>query len=180
MRLLILLIALLPALAAAQYKWTDASGRVTYGDNPPRDAKNIERIGTAATGSSDPMAVLPYEVRRAATNFPVTLYTAPECGACVAARDLLRARGAPFTEISIGTAQDRDAFLKLDLGDKVPVLTVGRQSLREFSPDGWHRTLDSAGYPRSAQLPPAWRNPAPRPLVAPAAPPAAAGSTDGG
>jgi glutaredoxin len=171
------LISLLPALAAAQYKWIDANGRVTYGDNPPREAKNIERLGGAAADTADPMGALPYEVRRAAAGFPLTLYTAPECGACAAARDLLRARGAPFSEVTLGTPLDRDAFLKLELGDKVPVLMVGRQGVKEFTPELWHRTLDTAGYPRNIQLPPSWRNPAPRPLVAPApaAPAAAAG-----
>jgi glutaredoxin len=175
MRFIALLIAAsLPALAAAQYKWLDADGRVTYGDNPPREAKKIERLRSPATDEADPMAGLPYEVRRAAAAFPLTLYTAPECGACDAARDLLRARGAPFAEVTVGTPQDRSAFLKLDLGDKVPVLVVGRQSVKEFSPEQWHRTLDTAGYPRSAQLPPAWRNPAPRPLTPPGAAPATA------
>ncbi|MDZ7653197.1 MAG: glutaredoxin family protein [Burkholderiaceae bacterium] len=178
MRLLtLLLIALLPAVVAAQYKWTDANGRTTYGDNPPRDAKNIEPVRRSSAESSDPLAVLPLEVRRAAAAFPLTLYTAPECGACGAARELLRARGAPFSEVTLGTPQDIEAFKKLDLGEKVPVLSIGRQSVKELNPDEWHRALDSAGYPRSAYLPPSWRNPAPRPLVAPAAVPAAAPAT---
>ena len=170
MRLLVLLIAALPALACAQYKWIDANGRVTYGDNPPREAKNIERLGGGpASGSSDPMAALPYEVRRAAAASPLTLYTSPDCGPCGAGRDLLRARGAPYAEVTLATPQDVEAFRKLDLGEKVPVLMVGRQGVKEFNPDEWHRALDTAGYPRSAFLPPTWRNPAPRPLVAPAA-----------
>jgi len=179
MRFIALLIAaLLPTLAAAQFKWLDANGRVTYGDNPPRDARNIEPVRRSADGSSDPMAALPYEVRRAAAAFPLTLYTSPECGSpCSGARDLLRARGAPYAEVTIGTPQDGEAFKKLDLGDKVPVLMVGRQSVKEFRPDDWHRALDTAGYPRSAQLPPSWRNPAPRPLApAATAAPTAAGS----
>jgi glutaredoxin len=173
MRLLLLLLAVLPALATAQYKWTDANGRVNYGDNPPRDAKNIERVGGKGAPSSDPMAALPFEVRRATAAFPLTLYTSPDCGPCGAARDLLRARGAPYGEVTLGTAEDIEAFRKLDLGEKVPVLMVGRQGVKEFNPDEWHRALDTAGYPRSAYLPPTWRNPAPRPLVAP---PAAAAS----
>lgn len=182
MRLLALLIAaFLPALAAAQFKWVDANGRVTYGDNPPRDAKNIEPVRRTGADSSDPLAALPYEVRRAAAAFPLTLYTASDCGSpCSGARDLLRARGAPYAEITLATPQDLEAFKKLDLGDKVPVLMVGRQSVKEFKPDDWHRTLDSAGYPRSAQLPPSWRNPAPKPLAPPAAAAPAAAASSGG
>jgi len=169
-----LLTALLPAVAAAQYKWVDANGRVTYGDNPPREAKNIEPVRRTSSESSDPLAVLPLEVRRAAAGFPLTLYTAPDCGGCAAGRDLLRARGAPYSEVTVSTPQDLEAFKKLDLGEKVPVLMVGRQAVKEFNPDEWHRTLDGAGYPRTAYLPPSWRNPPPRALVAPAAAPAAA------
>jgi len=178
MRLIALAIALLPAVAAAQFKWLDANGRVTYGDNPPREAKNIERLGVAPP-DSDPAAALPYELRRAAASLPLTLYTAPDCGACNGARELLMARGAPYAEVTVGTPQDIDAFRKLDLGEKVPVLMVGRQSLKEFAPDLWHAALDTAGYPRGAMLPRSWRNPPPRSLVAPKTAPAAVGTAAG-
>lgn len=157
------LLCLLPSLAAAQFKWLDANGRVTYGDNPPREARNVERVG-APVGEADAGATLPFEVRRAVAGFPLTLYTAADCAACAGARDLLRARGAPYTEITIGSARDMEAFRKLDLGDRVPVLMVGRQALKELQPELWHSTLDTAGYPRAATLPRTWRNPPPRPL----------------
>lgn len=168
------LLCLLPAVAGAQFKWLDANGRVTYGDNPPRDARNIERVG-APVGEADPSAALPFEVRRAAATFPLTLYTAPDCAACAGARDLLRARGAPYTEITIGSARDMEAFRALNLGDRVPVLMVGRQALKELQPEQWHSTLDTAGYPRAATLPRNWRNPPPRPM-APQDPAAEAGT----
>lgn len=170
LRSLLVAITLLPAVAAAQFKWIDADGRVGYGDSPPRDAKKVERIG-AASSEASPMAGLPFEVRRAATNFPLTLYTMANCPACDAARDLLRSRGAPYAELTVTTADDLAAFRKLDYGDRMPVLQMGRQTLREFAPEAWHSSLDSAGYPRSAVLPSSWRNPAPRALApAPASP----------
>lgn len=158
------LLSLLPTLALAQFKWTDANGRVHYGDNPPRDARNIERVGAggASAPEGDPAAALPFEVRRAMSNFPLTLYTAPDCGPCNGARELLRARGAPYTEVTVTSQKDLQAFRALQLGDKVPVLVVGRQAVREFDPQAWHISLDSAGYPRNAVLPRTWRNPAPR------------------
>jgi glutaredoxin len=178
MRLLVLAFALLPAIVAAQYKWIDANGRVTYGDNPPREAKNVERM-RGAVPDADPVDALPFEVRRAVASFPLTLYTAPDCAACSGARELLRARGAPYSEVTVATLQDREAFLKMNLGNQVPVLMVGRQGLKEFDPDLWHRTLDTAGYPRNAVLPRSWSNPAPRSLVAPAAPDAATSAATG-
>lgn len=162
--LIVVIVALLPAIAAAQFKWIDANGRVTYGDNPPRDAKSIEPLRRPEP-DLDPSLALPLELRRAVTNFPLTLYTSPKCSPCAAARDLLQARGAPYAEVTLTTPADIEAFSKLDLGDKVPVLIVGRQSLKEFLPTAWHTTLDTAGYPRASQLPRNWRNPAPKPLA---------------
>lgn len=164
-----LAIALLPAVAAAQFKWIDAEGRITYGDNPPLDAKNIEPLRRAEP-VVDPALALPLELRRAVANFPLTLYTSPACSPCIAARELLQVRGAPYTEITLATPQDIEAFRKLDLGEKVPVLMVGRQSVKEFMPSAWHTTLDTAGYPRTSQLPRTWRNPAARSMVTPTGP----------
>ena len=183
-RVLFTIAALLPAVGAAQFKWIDANGRVNYGDVPPPDARRIEAV-TRTFGDADPVATLPLELRRAVASFPATLYTSADCGTpCNAGRDLLRARGTPFTEITIGTPQDLEAFRKLGFGDRVPVLTVGRQSVPQLQSDRWNELLDSAGYPRNAVLPRSWSNPAPRPLTPPAAtaaasaaPPAPPGST---
>lgn len=172
--LLCAIAVLLPGVTAAQFKWIDAAGRVNYGDNPPSDARNVEPISRPFTGDADPVATLPLELRRAVANFPVTVYTSADCGTpCSAGRDLLRLRGTPFTEITIGTPQDLEAFRKLGFGDRVPVLTVGRQSVTELQSDRWNALLDSAGYPRNATLPRNWSNPAPRPLAPPSTPTAA-------
>jgi glutaredoxin len=168
------LIALLlaPASACAQYKWTDADGRVVYGDNPPRDARNIQRIDArGASGDADALAALPFDLRRAAREFPVTLYTTRDCPPCEAARALLRARGIPYAERTVTTPQDIEALEKLGHGKRLPVLTVGRQTQREFEAGAWNALLDAAGYPRASQLPRTWQQPAPQPL-APRPPPA--------
>lgn len=171
-RALCMTAVLLPGISQAQYKWIDPAGRVNYGDTPPTDARKVEQVGRPFSGDADPIATLPLEVRRAAANFPVTVYTSRDCGTpCDTGRDLLRARGTPFTEITIGSPQDLDAFRKLGFGDRVPVLAVGRQSVTELNSERWNSLLDSAGYPRNATLPRTWSNPTPRPL---APPPAAA------
>ncbi|MCX7902220.1 MAG: DUF4124 domain-containing protein, partial [Burkholderiaceae bacterium] len=90
----LLALVLMPACASAQYKWLDADGRTVYGDNPPREARNVQKIDArAASGESDALAALPYELRRAVRDFPVTLYTTASCAPCEAARALLIARG---------------------------------------------------------------------------------------
>lgn len=163
------LIALLlaPAWAAAQYKWTDADGRIVYGDNPPRDARNIQRIDArGAAGEADSLAALPFELRRAAREFPVVLYTTSDCPPCEAARALLRARGIPYTERTVTTPQDLEALEKLGHGKRLPVLAVGRQTQREFEAGAWNALLDAAGYPRASMLPRTWQPAAPQPLAA--------------
>lgn len=183
-RILCAIATLLPGLSAAQFKWIDASGRVNYGDSPPADARKVEPINRPFSGDADPVATLPLEVRRAVASFPVTLYTSADCGMpCNAGRELLRNRGTPYSEVTVGTSQDLEAFRKLGFGDRVPVLTVGRQSVTELQSDRWNALLDSAGYPRSAVLPRTWSNPSARPLApqqapaAPSAPATPAGNT---
>jgi glutaredoxin len=132
--------ALIAGSAYAQYKWTDAAGRVIYGDNPPADAKNIQRI----------------DARRAAQQFPVLLYTTAECSPCDAGRQLLRARGIPYGERIVSSKEDSEALAKLGYGERLPVMTVGRQVQKEFETRAWHAALDAAGYPRTGQLPRGW------------------------
>lgn len=172
------LLALAAAAAApawAQYKWTDATGRVVYGDNPPRDARNIQRIDArGASGDADALATLPYETRRAAQQFPVVLYTTPECAPCDAGRQLLRARGVPYAERTVISKDDSDALARLGHGERLPIMTVGRQTQKEFETNAWHAALDAAGYPRGGQLPRGWT-----PVAAPLAPKIAASAPAG-
>jgi len=150
---------------SAQYRWTDADGRTVYGDSPPRDARNIQRIDArGASGAADALAALPFETRRAAQQFPVLLYTTGNCQPCDSARELLRARGIPYSERTISTKEDVEQLEKMGLGRRLPVLTVGRQVQKEFETGGWHAVLDAAGYPRSGQLPRSWPS-TPTPLV---------------
>jgi len=161
------LAACLSGSVGAQYRWTDAQGRTIYGDSPPREARNVQRIDArGASGEADALAALPFESRRAAQQFPVLLYTTSNCAPCDAGRELLRARGVPYGERTISTKEDSDQLDKLGFGNRLPILTVGRQVQREFETSAWHATLDAAGYPRAAQLPRGWPT-APLPLVAP-------------
>ena len=129
-----LMLTLAGPAALAQYKWTDAEGHVGYGDQPPRDARQVERIDTnsLATPGGDALAGLPFELRRAALNFPSVLYTAPgaDCGPCNTARNFLRTRGIPFTERTVGTSRDIAAYQALGGGSQLPALAVGRNLLR--------------------------------------------------
>src|SRR5262249_24283976 len=97
-------------------------------------------------------ATVPYSLQRATKDFPVTLYTAKDCGdTCKLGAELLSKRGIPFKEKDArdpGVAEELSALT----GGKqeVPVLTVGRSVVRGFEEGAWKSSLDSAGYPSTA------------------------------
>ena len=148
-RLLVLCLALASLAASAEtYRWTDSTGRTIISDTPPPGrARDVARTGNG-TGESEEM---PYALRKAVESYPVTLYTSAEClGECKQARELLNARGVPFTEKMVQSEDDVAALKKL-FGDAfVPALTVGKQSFRGFSGSAYDNLLDLAGYPKSA------------------------------
>jgi glutaredoxin len=158
-----LLLAALPA--PAQYRWVDSAGRVNYGDQPPGNARNLTRIEARGGASDDPNAGLPYELRRAASQHPITLYTADGCAPCEAARVYLRRRGVPFSEITVAPG-DEAAELKRRFGaTSVPVMTVGRTPRIDFDEAAWSSTLDAAAYPKQSILPVTFRQPVPQSLL---------------
>ncbi|WP_085314673.1 DUF4124 domain-containing protein [Derxia lacustris] len=179
--LLAALAAATPALA--QFKYVDEKGVTVYSDRPPpanaRTSQPIE-LGKGAQ-PADAGAGLPYALAQAVRKAPVTLYTQASCAPCDQGRSLLLARGVPFTERTLSTRDDLDAFRKLGFDDFLPAVMIGATRLVNIAPEQWQAALDSAGYPKTSQLPRSWRNPAPAPLVEaraqpvePAAAPAAA------
>jgi glutaredoxin len=159
------------APASAQFKWVDATGRTNYGDNPPPDARNVQRV-SASVGQAgdDALAGLPFELTRAAQRFPVTLYTTRDCAPCAEASEVLRARGVPYAEMTVNSPEDFEAFRKVGGTNQFPSLQVGRAMLMGLETERWNSQLDAAGYPRN-QLPAGWRPPAPRALYVPPPPP---------
>jgi glutaredoxin len=175
---LLLSLLLFPAVAAqAQYKWTDHDGVVSYGDQPSRDAEHVEHLGNVlapADAARDALARLPFEIRKAAQDFPVVLYARDECQPCDAARAFLKSRNVPYTERSVTTREDLDSFGKALGSNLLPSLSVGRQVLRGFETGTWSEVLATAGYPRDIPLPRDWIWPVATPLAPPPnpAPPA--------
>lgn len=148
--------AALPALA--QYRWTDSGGQVNYGDAPPPDAKNLSRVDASARPEAgDPSGGLPFELRKAMSTLPITLYTAQDCGPCESARAWLRRRGVPYQEIVVDTDVDA-AELKRRVGTtSVPVMTLGRTPHLGFREAVWSSALSAAGYPAQIAMPPTYR-----------------------
>jgi hypothetical protein len=149
-----LVLLALPVAAGAQtvYQWTDKDGAVNYADQPPPgDVKAVreKRLGSANLVETSAPS---YALSKARKDFPVTLYTAPNCEAeCRTARDFLVRRGIPYTETPVEAGNA--ARLKQMFGASevfVPALSVGSQNQPGFEESAWSRLLDDAGYPRFA------------------------------
>jgi glutaredoxin len=141
------------AAGAQLYRWTDERGRVHVTDTPPPPtAKNVRQrpadAGDPAAGTD-----LPYSVQVAARNFPVTLFTAPDCAPCGPARSLLNARGVPFREVSVVDEKQAEELKKAVGSLSVPSLRVGSDVQQGFEQQAYHAMLDIAGYPRQGVLP---------------------------
>ena len=159
-------LALLAATAQAQvYRSVGPDGQVTFSDTPPAAQGAKQPKASSQTPAQPGNAALPYELRQTAQRYPVTLYTTSSCDGCTGGRQLLTARGVPFTEKTVNTNADIAALQKLTGTDSLPALTIGAQQLKGFSDAQWNQYLDAAGYPRQSQLPANWRSPAPTPLT---------------
>jgi glutaredoxin len=160
------------------YRIVGPDGKVTFSDQPPPAASNAKittgRGGTFAESGGS--GALPAALRPIVSKYPVTLYTAKDCGPCSSGRSLLSARGVPFTEKLIDSNEDNEAFKRLTGGNTLPVANVGGQQMKGFNEGEWTQYLDAAGYPKESVLPASYRNPAAAPLVVKAAPPAPAAS----
>ncbi len=174
----VLALSTLASQAQTVYRIVGPDGKVSFSDQPPPAAA----AGKASVSTSEPAASganssagLPYELQQVARRFPVTLYTAPDCNPCAAARNLLVSRGVPFTERTVVGNEDIDALKRISGESNLPFGTIGGQQLKGFSDVEWTQYLDAAAYPKTSQLPASYRAPTPRPLVA--AKPADAAST---
>ncbi|WP_394706470.1 glutaredoxin family protein [uncultured Hydrogenophaga sp.] len=163
---------LMAGTASAQgvYRIVGPDGKVTFSDQPPpaSQARPAAAAGTASSSgaSSGGGASLPFELRRVASQFPVTLYTGKDCSPCNSGRNLLNSRGIPYVERTVTTPDDAAALTRLAGEPTVPVLTIGSQQIKGYSDVGWGQYLDAAGYPKQSQLPSNYRRPQPEPLVA--------------
>ena len=154
----------LPALAQGVYRIVGPDGRVTFSDQPPTEAPARSAGGpsAASTGGSQ----LPYELRQVASRYPVTLYTSKDCAPCNSGRNLLNARGIPYSEKTVSSPEDGEALKRLNSDGSLPLLTIGGQQIKGYSDNEWTQYLDAAGYPKQSQLPSSYRRPAASPLVA--------------
>jgi hypothetical protein len=174
--LVLIAIGIPAAPVAAQYKWRTPEGTTVYSDVPPPSGARLmnDRAGegsirpTAAAGPTGSNPELPYELKAASGKFPVVLYTAPECAPCSAARQHLSGRGIPFSEKTISSTADFEAFKGRGFSDNsFPALTVGRERTVGFEAGAYDRLLNAAGYPRESRLPTNYKQAAAEPMTQP-------------
>jgi len=160
------------AATSQVYKWKDEHGTVHYSDAPPPRGK-AQLMQSDARAPSGPPA-LPYELARAVQAAPVILYTTARCDACDQGRTLLRARGVPFSERTVNTAEDQQQLEQANGGkSELPLLLVGSRKISGFQTAAWQEALNAAAYPRQKMLPSGYQFAAPSPAAGTAGPSAA-------
>lgn len=139
---------------AQQYRWIDKDGRVQFTDAPPpAGARDVRRTNVTTAKPAAPQ--VPFEVARLQKDFPVTLYTSPNCKeGCDLARGALNKRGVPFKEVQVWNPETNEELKKVSGAVEVPTMVVGRSVQRGFEQGAFDSLLDSAGYPRAGILPP--------------------------
>jgi glutaredoxin len=155
----------LSGLAQGVYRIVGPDGRVSFSDQPQPSANARPVTGNASSASASG-AQLPFELRQISSRYPVTLYTSAECAPCNSGRNLLNARGIPYAEKTLSTAEDAEALKRLTGQASLPFLTIGSQQIKGYSDGEWTQFLDAAGYPKQSALPPGYRRAAATPLVA--------------
>lgn len=149
------------------YRIVGADGKVTFSDKPPvsSDQGKIAGTGVGANAAASNSAALPFALRQLVAKYPVTLYTSAKCAPCDTGRALLTSRGVPFNERTVTTTEDSESLQRLSGENSLPFLTIGGQRIKGLSDSEWTQYLDAAGYPKTSQLPAAYQNPPPAPLV---------------
>jgi len=151
------LLATASAAAGQVYRWTDSSGNTHFTDTlPPASARDVrEKRSARPLEPEDASNVAePYALQLARKNYPVRLYSTPDCGApCDEARALLNARGVPFTEVSVSNELAIAELKEASGSTAVPTLLVGTSVQKGFEQGAYHSSLDAAGYPKTGILP---------------------------
>jgi glutaredoxin len=170
---LLLALLCLGTAGAQVYKWKDGKGVTHYSDQPPPPTTPARtRVEVKSFNGGGGGVELPPELAGAARDRPVTLYTTGQCEGCVNARAMLRARGIPFREKTVNTAEDQAALKQAGGNNQLPFLLVGRGKLAGYEQSAWDALLTEAGYPIEKLLPQNYQYPQTVAAAPPAPPPA--------
>lgn len=133
MRLTILVSTLLlaaNATAADIYQWTDAQGRVHFGDRPQSGAAG-PRPQAQAQAQPNVIGSVQPDARPEAKE--VVLYSTQRCGFCRKARAHFAERGIPYTEYDVETSEKGWRDYNRMNGRGVPIILIGGERMNGFS-----------------------------------------------
>ncbi len=151
MKNFIIFLFLLAYSASAEiYKWTDADGKVHFGDNPNKNAaaKAVKvEINTYTNVSYE--SVESDNLDKSADNNAapiakkVIMYSTSWCGYCKKARKYFIEKNINFVDYDI--ERDKNAKRAYDaMGAKgVPVILVGKKRMNGFSVEGFNNLLSA-------------------------------------
>lgn len=139
--MLLPLVLILPGKAFAEiYRWTDAQGRVHFGDEPPKQQGAQAEIVTLKNPTVyDAPSWVEREVLSptdevAGKPKKVVMYSTEWCGVCKKAERYFRQKGIPFRKRDIDKSSSaRKQYDRLG-GRGVPLILVGKKRLDGFSP----------------------------------------------
>lgn len=159
------LLTSIQTVQAQMHKWVDANGKVVYSDTPP--PANAKKLGTKALDNAANISnvKLPNELAAAVAKNPVTFYSAPNCGACNEARNMLKQNGIPFIEKTVKSSEDVDKLKQVSGDTQLPFMLISRTKFSGFEAVEWRTALSSAGYPESSVLPKDYRYPEAEPAA---------------
>ncbi len=136
----LLLLGFAFAANAEVYKWTDAAGRVHYGDRAP-DGEKSESLKLPVQSYDGPVKVMDWAaiIRArspgASTAAPkgIVMYSTSWCGYCKLARAYFKRKGLAYEDIDVeASPANRKAFAELG-GGGVPLIVVGAKAMRGFN-----------------------------------------------
>jgi glutaredoxin len=130
----LLLVALLWAGASVAqnlYRWTDANGKVHYGNELPAGAKTPNEVRDRINTYSGPPQVQPSSAVAAGQ---VVMYATSWCGYCAQARAHFARKGIRYVEYDVEKSAAAKAEFKRLGGRGVPLILYGRERMNGFSP----------------------------------------------
>ncbi|MES2825364.1 MAG: glutaredoxin family protein [Pseudomonadota bacterium] len=131
--------------SAEIYQWTDANGRVHFGDKPAKNVKAKAVKVEVNTYTNVSYENLDYKDEDKNTHSKkVIMYSTSWCSYCKKARSYFVENGISFVDYDI--ENDKNAKRAYDaLGAKgVPVIVVGKKRMNGFSVAGFKTLLSSS------------------------------------
>lgn len=145
----LLLAALAFAAHAQVYKWTDADGKVHYGDRAPDGAAKQE-LRIRIPSYDGPVQVRDWAsvIRTKAATPPspqaITMYSTDWCGHCKNARNYFAAKGIQYTDVNVETSESGRKEYEALGGGGVPLIQVGGKIMRGFSAASFEKLRKSS------------------------------------